>query len=111
MSEEVDFICGCPVEGCTNTDDMIRWTCSKCGSYEKINEEGIVRCLKSNCLKCPLVCLNFKCAAHNDRRKFDPFSAFKVVGQISNLDLSEAGREFKRNLRKAIDRQLDEHGL
>ena len=110
MSEEVDFICGCPVKGCTNEKSNIHWTCSKCGSYEKINEEGIVRCLKSNCLKCPLVCLNFKCEAHNDRREFDPFSAYRVLAQIS-CNIDEAGRHFLLSLRRAIDRQLDERGL
>ena len=108
MSEEVDFICGCPSKGCTNEKSNIHWTCSKCGSYEKINEEGIVRCLKSNCLKCPLVRLNFKCGVHTDQREFDEQSVYKVVGQISN---SGVGRSFLRNLRKAIDRQLDEYGF
>ena len=111
MSEEADFICGCPGVGCTNTNDKIRWTHSVCHNYQKINDEGIVRCLKNNCLKCPIVCLQFKCGAHDDFREYDEQNIYKIIGQISNIDLSEVGRQFRRNLRKAIDRQLDEHGL
>ena len=111
MSDEVDFICGCPGKNCPNERGDIKWTHSKCDEYEKINDEGIVRCLKNNCLNCPIVCLQFKCGKHDDYREFDPQQAYRIVGQISNLDLSGVGRQFRRNLRKAIDEQLDERGL
>lgn len=111
MSDEVDFICGCPGKNCTNERGDIKWTHSICNEYEKINDLGIVRCLKYNCLNCPIVCLQFKCGVHNDYREFDPQQAYRIIGQISNLDLSGVGRQFCRNLRKAIDKQLDERGL
>ena len=111
MSEEVDFICGCPGKGCTNERGDIHWKHDDCDNYEKINDEGIVRCLKDNCLECPIVCLQFRCGVHNDFREFDPQAAYRIVGQISNLDLSGVGRQFIRNLRKAIDSQLNERGL
>lgn len=111
MSEEVDFICGCPAKGCNNGREDIHWTHAKCGNYEKMNDKGIVRCLKNNCLECPLVCLQFRCGVHNDFRKFDPIVAYRIVGQISSLDLNGVGRQFVRELRKAIDKQLDEYNL
>lgn len=111
MSDEVDFICGCPGKNCTNERGDIKWTHSICDEYEKINDEGIVRCLKYNCLNCPIVCLQFKCGKHDNYRDFDPQQAYRIIGQISNLDLSGVGRQFCRNLRKAIDNQLDERGL
>ena len=112
MSDEVDFICGCPTKNCTNEKGDIKWTHRDCGQYEKINDKGIVRCLNdSTCLNCPIVCLQFKCGSHDDYRDFDPQQAYRLIGQISNLDLSSVGRQFIRNLRKAIDKQLDEHGL
>ena len=111
MSDEVDFICGCPGKNCPNERGDIKWTHSICDEYEKINDEGIVRCLKNNCLSCPIVCLQFKCGRHNDYREFDPQQAYRIIGQISNLDLSGVGRQFIRNLRKAIDKQLNEYVL
>ncbi len=113
MSEdEVDFICGCPGKGCKNERGDIKWTHTDCGKYEKLNDKGIVRCLTGRyCLNCPIVCLQFKCGKHDDYKEFDPQQAYRIIGQISNLDLSRVGRNFKRNLRKAIDEQLDERGL
>ena len=112
MSDEVDFICGCPTKNCTNEKGDIKWTHRDCGQYQKINDKGIVRCLNgNNCLNCPIVCLQFKCGCHDDYRDFDPQQAYRLIGQISNLDLSSVGRQFIRNLRKAIDKQLDERGL
>ena len=112
MSDEVDFICGCPNKNCTNEKGDIKWTHRDCGQYEKINDKGIVRCLNgNNCLNCPIVCLQFKCVCHDDYRDFDPQQAYRLIGQISNLDLSSVGRQFIRNLRNAIDKQLDERGL
>ena len=110
--DEVDFICGCPGKNCTNERGDIKWTHKSCGKYEKINDKGIVRCLTGTyCLNCPIVCLQFKCGKHDDYREFDPQQAYRIVGQISNLDLSKVGRNFNRNLRKAIDKQLDDYGL
>ena len=111
MSDEVDFICGCPTKGCTNTREDIRWKHATCHTYEKINDEGMVKCLKNNCLDCPIVCLQFKCGHHDDYKDFDPQTAFRIVGQLSSLDLSGKGKKFLRNLRKAVDRQLDEYEL
>lgn len=112
MADEVDFICGCPSKNCPNERGDIKWTHRDCGKYEKINDLGIVRCLDDKkCLNCPIVCLQFKCGCHDDYRQFDPQQAYRLIGQISNLDLSGVGRQFIRNLRKAIDKQLDEHGL
>ena len=112
MKNEVDFICGCPSKNCNNERGDIKWTHRNCGKYEKINDEGIVRCLNSNdCLNCPIVCLQFKCGKHDDYRDFDPQQAYRIIGQISNLDLSGVGRQFIRNLRKSIDKQLDHYGL
>jgi hypothetical protein len=112
MSDEVDFICGCPGKGCTNERGDIKWKHRACGCYEKINDEGIVRCLNSsNCLECPIVCLQFKCGVHDDYKEFDAQQAYRIIGQISNLNLSGVGKQFIRNLRKAIDIQLDSYGL
>ena len=112
MSEEVDFICGCPKKNCPNEKGDIKWTHRDCDKYEKINDLGIVRCLDDNkCLNCPIVCLQLECECHNNYRNFDPQQAYRLLGQISNLNLNGVGRQFIRNLRKAIDKQLDEHGL
>ena len=112
MVEEVDFICGCPSKNCNNERGDIKWTHRECGQYEKIDDKANVRCLKGkDCLDCPIVCLQFKSGKHDDYREFDAQQAYRIIGQISNLDLSGVGKQFIRNLRKAIDSQLDEHGL
>ena len=112
MREEVDFICGCPRKNCPNERRDIKWTHKDCGKYEKINDLGIVRCLEDKeCLNCPIVCLQFECGCHNDYREFDAEQAYRLIGQISNLDLTGVGRQFIRNLRKAIDKHLDERVL
>ena len=112
MSEEIDLICGCPAIGCNNENQEIHWRHTKCGTYEKINDEGIVRCLKDNCLKCPIVCIPFKCGAHDDYSKFDAQKAFRILGQLSNIAyMNGLGRNFNRKLRKSLDLLLDKYDL
>ena len=111
MSDEIDFICGCPGLGCTNEKTNIHWTHADCDNYEKINDKGIVRCLKDNCLKCPIVCLQFKCGIHNDYKKFDAQKVFRIIAQLSSLNMENAGRYFNRNLRNAVNEQLNEKGV
>ena len=43
---EIDFVAPCPVQECINKDKSIRWTHYKCGGYEKITNEGKIRCIR-----------------------------------------------------------------
>lgn len=43
---EIDFISPCPVEGCINKKKSYRWIHHNCGGYEKITNEGEIRCIR-----------------------------------------------------------------
>ena len=40
----IDFECGCPVAGCPNNKELLKWTHDDCGASETIDSEGIVKC-------------------------------------------------------------------
>jgi hypothetical protein len=44
--DEVDFISPCPVQDCINKSKSYRWVHSDCGGYEKITNEGAIRCVR-----------------------------------------------------------------
>ena len=44
--DEVDFISPCPVQDCINKSKSYRWVHSGCGGYEKITNEGAIRCVR-----------------------------------------------------------------
>ena len=43
---EVDFISPCPVQDCINKQKSYRWIHYNCGGYEKITNEGEIRCIR-----------------------------------------------------------------
>lgn len=85
---EVDFIAGCPVEGCSNFNKKYTWIHILCGGTEKLSEYGILRCVKCN-LSSELVNWLFNCGAHD----FKPASfqglmqAMSIMGSIKGIDM------------------------
>ena len=43
---EIDFISFCPVQECINRNKKYKWTHNQCGGRLKLNDEGMLRCLK-----------------------------------------------------------------
>ena len=46
MIKEIDFISPCPADQCKNKNKRYRWTHNQCGGRLKLNDEGMLRCLK-----------------------------------------------------------------
>lgn len=44
--KDIDFISPCPVQDCINNTKAYHWTHANCGGYEKITNEGEIRCLR-----------------------------------------------------------------
>ena len=95
---EVDFICGCPVQGCSNAKTRLTWTHYTCGGYTKLSETGILRCAKCG-RSSEFVNWNFNCGNHD----FLPASlqgvlnAFSIMGGLEGVSFT-----FLTNLNRAV---------
>lgn len=64
---EIDFIACCPVEGCPNGNNPIKWVHSNCGGFEKLNLEGDLRCVKCD-HSAFIADWKFKCESHDYKK-------------------------------------------
>lgn len=88
---EVDFICPCPVQGCSNNDTSKRfkWVHSGCGGNEKLNDKGYLRCKKCG-ENGPMIDWRFNCGEHD----YKPASlqgllnGLYVIGNLKNVSQS-----------------------
>jgi hypothetical protein len=95
---ELDFITGCPISGCDNARSKLAWTHDNCGSKEKINDQGIVRCIKCGNLG-EFFLLKYKCSRHNGFQ-YGNYSAFSAALSV----LAEYEPDFSSKL---TDKLLD----
>ena len=86
---EIDFITGCPIAGCDNASSKLVWTHKKCGNKEKINDQGIVRCIKCGNLG-EFFLLRYNCDRHNGYQygNYTAFAAALSVLANFNVDFS-----------------------
>lgn len=104
MSEDpVEFITGCPIVTCSranNANDPCHWTHEKCGSYETIDNEGMIRCKKCGKLGC-FVELQYKCRLHDNFHEPKTEQEFSAMLSVIS-SLPGVSRGFTRNLMKIV---------
>ena len=64
MTKEIDFIYPCPADQCKNKNKIYRWTHNQCGGRLKLNDEGMLRCLKCG-KKEEFLDFRFDCGDHD----------------------------------------------
>ena len=77
----IDFVSGCPVAGCSNNKNLLKWTHHKCGAKETIDDEGIVRCNNDHNLG-EFFLLKYSCSGHNNGFQCGEFSHFLAALSI-----------------------------
>ena len=116
--EENDLILPCPVQECRNKNKMYRWTHNRCGGRLKLNDKGIVRCIKCG-EKGKFVDWPFNCGDHDykvcsaegvahalvimdqlsnsaDKQAFIASTTVKIMQQL--IDAQRYERDSKKNL-------------
>ena len=81
---EIDFIAACPVQECINKNKWHKWLHDKCGGRFKLNDEGMLRCLKCG-TQGPFADWSFNCGDHDDKECSAQGTAhsFAVIAQIN----------------------------
>ena len=103
MSKEIPFVTGCPVLDCPrskNKDDKCYWTHSECGSFETINDEGMIRCKKCGNIGL-FVELEYKCRLHDDY--YSPTTIQEFSAMLSILSDLSGDRNFMKKLNKIVN--------
>ena len=103
MSEEVPFVTGCPVLSCPrakNKNDPCYWTHSSCGSYETINDEGMIKCKKCGNLGL-FIELVYQCRLHDDY--YTPSTIQEYSAMLSILADLSANRNMMKKLLKLVN--------
>jgi len=104
--EVVEFISKCPVDGCSNNDN-INWRHVGCSLKEYINANGEIICTDCR-LKNGFFNWSFNCGCHEN---FKPpirdsqrlIAAFAIMGRLSN----GGGKAFLEKLMVSLIRQCD----
>ena len=91
----IDFECGCPVAGCPNNKELLKWTHDDCGASETIDSEGIVKCKNGHNLG-EFFSFKYSCREHDS--KYGSYSAFLAALSIC----SNFGAEFAFKLTKKL---------
>ena len=80
---EIDFTSPCPVQECIHKDKIYKWTHNQCGGRLKLNNEGMLRCLKCG-KKEKLIDFKFNCGDHNYNKcsKQGIAHSFSLMSQI-----------------------------
>ena len=107
MSEqltEIDFISPCPVQQCVNKAKTYRWIHSECGGREKLNEQGILRCLKCS-TKGEFVDWKFDCGEH-DYEEVSAQGVAHALAVMAQLAVDQSQQNFIAKTAKAIMGQI-----
>lgn len=80
----IEFISGCPVNGCSNNKSKLTWHHHNCGYTETIDSEGIVRCKNGHNLG-EFFLLTYKCAYHSNY--FSYISELNYTGFMSAISV------------------------
>ena len=82
--DEVDFISPCPVQDCINKQKSYRWIHHNCGGYEKITNEGEIRCIRCGTSGL-FVDWKFQCENHSFKKASEEGVAYalSVMAQLS----------------------------
>ena len=103
---EIDFKSACPVIECKNNKNVYHWVHTICGSHEKLNEKGWLRCLNPDCKKTgPIVDWKFKCENH-DYKKASLQGLLHAFGLMSSLP--DINQTFLLNLMGSVHGQYSE---
>ena len=81
---EIDFISPCPVQDCINKRKLYHWTHSNCGGYEKLTNEGKIRCVKCG-MTFLFIDQKFQCENHSFKQASVQGAAYalSVMAQLS----------------------------
>lgn len=103
MSEEIWFTCPCPVSGCKNREYAYEWKHTKCGSYEKLNSNGILRCIGCG-ENGPLIDWEFNCGNHGYESASlqGLLACFSIMGKVTG-----ASKSFLVNLAKSVAKMYE----
>ena len=95
----VEFICGCPVEGCPNGRTQLRWV--HCGGNETLSDTGYLTCKRCGTTG-PMVNWTFNCGAHDYKSASlqGLLNAFSIMGNVQGIS-----HLFLLNLMDAVRRQ------
>ena len=106
---EIDFKSACPVIECKNNKTIYHWVHKNCGSHEKLNEKGWLRCLNPYCQQTgPIVDWNFKCEDH-DYKKASLQGLLHAFGLMSSLP--DINQTFLLNLMGSVCGQYKEANI
>ena len=97
----VDFICGCPAEGCPNGRIKYVWTHYNCGGTENLSDKGYITCKRCS-LSAPIIDWAFKCEAHDFKKASlqGLLNAFSIMGGVPGVSMA-----FLLNLMEAVKKQ------
>ena len=101
---EIDFISPCPVQECVNKNRMYKWTHNQCGGRLKLNDEGMVRCLKCG-TKEEFIDFRLNCGDHD----YEDCSAQGIAHALAIMGLvakEESRQKFVKRVADAIMKQI-----
>ena len=115
---EIDFKSACPVIECKNNKNVYHWVHTICGSHEKLNEKGWLRCLNPDCKKTgPIVDWQFKCENHDYKKASlqGLLHAFGLMSSLPNINqtfllnlMGSVGGQYKEANKKEIEEERRE---
>ena len=105
MSEKIDFITGCSVEGCDNRNELIRWAHTGWGGEEWIDEYGYIECKKCS-KKFKLIKTTFHCNGIHISKK--PVDESDIMRCLHPMTISQGvDRRFVRKLMMNIVHDME----
>ena len=105
--EVIEFISKCPVDGCSNNDE-IHWRHSGCDKKEYINCDGIIICTDCGHRMAFYDC-TFRCQSHQNYKPPSKnaqrlIAAFAMIGRLSKAP----DKKFIKNLMDNLIDQCDD---
>ena len=106
---EIDFISPCPVEGCINKKKSYRWIHYNCGGYEKITNEGEIRCIRCGTSGL-FVDWKFRCENHSFKQASAQGVAY-ALSVMAQLSVKPEELAFIYSLMAKVGGQFYERGI
>ena len=106
---EIDFISPCPVQGCINKQKSYRWIHHNCGGYEKITNEGVIRCIRCGTSGL-FVNWRFQCENHSFECSSVQGVAY-ALSIITQLSVKPEELAFIYSLMAKVGGQFNKYGI
>ena len=107
--DEVDFISPCPVQDCINKQKSYRWIHHNCGGYEKITNEGEIRCIRCGTSGL-FVDWRFQCENHSFECSSVQGVAY-ALSIITQLSVKPEELAFIYSLMAKVGGQFNKYGI